>query len=63
MPREPLSPDPDSLAEWRSLPQNPPSRRALAPAGGGTRITWMLVGGLVLVGAIALILQLLSQNG
>jgi len=38
MPREPLQPDPESLAKWQALPQNQPSKEALPPMTGGIRL-------------------------
>lgn len=57
MPREPLEEDHESLDAWSKLPQNKPSKEALPPAAGGTRLAWVL---LLATGAL-IILALLSQ--
>ncbi len=44
MPTEPIPPDPDSLEQWKQLPQNIPSKDALPPMTGGLRwVGWLLV--------------------
>ena len=35
---EPLPTDPESLAKWRELPQNKPSKEALPPMTGGAQL-------------------------
>jgi hypothetical protein len=57
MPTDPLPPDPDSLAKWRELPQNQPSKDALPPATGGLRWTWALLFLLTALIIISLLLQ------
>lgn len=57
MSRDELPPDPDALAQWKKLPQNPPSKRALPPAAGGMRWTLWLLALLVALAVIALLLQ------
>lgn len=58
MPREELPEDPDSLEKWGKLPQNPPSKQALPPMTGGTKIA----GALLLAMAVLIILALLFQS-
>lgn len=59
MPRDPLPPDPDSLDKWKKLPQNRPSREALPPMTGGSRLAL----GLLLALALLIILALILQRG
>ncbi len=63
MPDDPLPPDPASVEQWRSLPQNKPSKDALPPMTGGLHLTRGLLigGGIVLV--LALLAQLLAGRG
>ena len=56
MPKEPLPPD--SLDRWKQMPNNRPSKEALPPASGGTRLAL----GLLIVMGVLLILGLLLQN-
>jgi hypothetical protein len=58
MPQEPLPPDPDSLEKWKQMPSNTPSREALPPATGGTRMAF----GLLIVMGILIILALLFKG-
>lgn len=59
MPNEPLPPDPDSLEKWRKMAQNPPSKQALPPMTGGSRMAV----GLLIVTAVLIILSLLLRGG
>ncbi len=58
MPLVPLPPDPDSLEQWKQLPQNKPSREALPPVGGGARFAF----GLLIAMAVLIILSLLFRG-
>jgi hypothetical protein len=51
-----IPPDPDSLEQWKQLPQNTPSKDALPPMTGGLR--W--VGWLLIIVAIVIIFGLLQ---
>lgn len=55
MPREILPPDDEALAKWRELPQNEPSRDALPPMTGGTRLAWFFLAALVVVIIVVLL--------
>lgn len=56
MPHEPLQPDEESLEQWKSLPQNAPTPRAMPPVFGGARWTWLLLIGFGLLILLALLL-------
>lgn len=58
MTRPPLPPDEESLRKWEGMPKNAPSREALPPAVGGTRLAI----GLLIVFALAIILALVFQG-
>jgi hypothetical protein len=57
MPPEELPPDPEALKMWRNLPHNKPSRQALPPVMGGSR----LVAGLLVMMLILSLIALLAQ--
>lgn len=57
MPPQELPPDPEALEMWRKLPQNKPSKQALPPAAGGSR----LVAGLLFMMLIVTLIVLLAQ--
>jgi hypothetical protein len=59
MPTEPLPPDPDSLARWKQLPQNVPSKDALPPMTGGTRWVWWM---LIILGVVILFVLLQGRG-
>lgn len=59
MPRDPLPEDPDSLDRWEAMPRNQPSKDALPPMTGGTR----LAVGLLILMAVLIILAVLLRGG
>ena len=59
MPRDKLPEDPESLEKWGGLPQNTPSKQALPPMTGGTK----LAAALLLAMGVLIILALLFQGG
>lgn len=56
MPEEPLRQDEDAVERWKAMPQGRASRDALPPATGGLRWALWVIGGLGLLGLIALLL-------
>ena len=55
-----LDADPDALERWQQMPQGTPSRQAFAPAAGGGRWTWWIVGFGGLIVVVVLLLNTLA---
>jgi len=60
MSKDELPPDPKAVEKWRNLPQGAPSREALPPAAGGTRLATRF---LIALAILMIALLLLSKSG